>query len=90
LVKTKVNERLEQARQSKLIGQSLDAKAIIESSNQDKICPLLQKYLEILPEIFIVSQVEIREMDTEGHCSVEITTPSGEKFPAAGNASIAS
>ncbi|MDR2778839.1 MAG: isoleucine--tRNA ligase [Puniceicoccales bacterium] len=79
--KTKINEQLERARQSKLIGQSLDAKAIIEISSSDKIFPVLKKYQEMLPEIFIVSQVEIREMATDGHCSVEITTANGERCP---------
>jgi isoleucyl-tRNA synthetase len=79
--KTKVNERLEQARQSKLIEQSLDAKAIIEISTEDKIFSLLRKYLEILPEIFIVSEIEIKEITAGRQFSVEITTVSGEKCP---------
>ncbi|MDR1457534.1 MAG: isoleucine--tRNA ligase [Puniceicoccales bacterium] len=79
--KTKVNEQLEQARQRKLIGQSLDAKAIIEISPKDKMFPSLQKHLEILPEVFIVSQVEIREIASDGQCSVKITTASGERCP---------
>jgi isoleucyl-tRNA synthetase len=80
-VKTKVNEQLEQARQSKLIGQSLDAKAIIEISSKDKMFSLLQKHEEILPEVFIISQVEIREIASDGQCSVKITTASGERCP---------
>jgi predicted transcriptional regulator len=40
--KTKINEQLEKAKQSKLIGQSLDAKAIIEISSDDDIFRLLK------------------------------------------------
>jgi hypothetical protein len=57
-LKAKVNEGLEQARENKLIGQSLDAKAITEISSEDKRFALLQKSLEILPEIFLMSQLK--------------------------------
>jgi isoleucyl-tRNA synthetase len=52
-LRTKVNERVLEARQNKLIGQSLYAKVILEISSEDKIFPLLQKDPAILPEIFI-------------------------------------
>ncbi|MDR1401623.1 MAG: isoleucine--tRNA ligase [Puniceicoccales bacterium] len=79
--KSKVNEQLERARQEKMIGQSLDAKAIIKISSDDPLLFLLKKYAELLPEIFIVSQVGICEVSDEGLCSIEIAAADGEKCP---------
>jgi len=58
-IRDKVNEKLEEARQGKVLGQSLDAKVIITGSDQDENFVLLQKYQNELPEFFIVSQVDL-------------------------------
>jgi isoleucyl-tRNA synthetase len=80
-LRSKVNEQLERARQGKLIGQSLDAKAIVEIFCDDFMVPTLDKYADFLPETFIVSQVEVRKTHAQNHCSVSITTADGEKCP---------
>ncbi|MDR0679442.1 MAG: isoleucine--tRNA ligase [Puniceicoccales bacterium] len=54
-----VNEQLERARQSKLIGQSLDARVIITCGDGNKYANVLKKHSDILEEMFIVSQVEL-------------------------------
>lgn len=54
-----VNKSLEEARRKGEIGKSLEAKVIIEEEG-DKYT-LLSQYINILPEIFIVSQVEVKK-----------------------------
>jgi isoleucyl-tRNA synthetase len=80
-LRAKVNEQLERARQSKLVGQSLDAKVIIDVHAGDPVVSLLDKYVDILPETFIVSQVEIRKIPTSSRCSVSVTIAEGERCP---------
>lgn len=60
-VRDKVNEKLEKARQDKLLGQSLDAQVLISGSSEDSTFKLLKKYENLLPEFFIVSQVNLKE-----------------------------
>lgn len=60
-VRDSVNEKLEEARQQKLLGQSLDAQVVIEGSAEDPVFQLLKKYESLLPEFFIVSQVKLQE-----------------------------
>jgi isoleucyl-tRNA synthetase len=81
IFRAKVNEQLEIARQNKCIGQSLDAKVIIMAAADDKILPLLKKHFEILPEMFIVSQVDIVDDSTGNGCSVRVVAASGERCP---------
>ena len=59
-VRKVVLKQLETARQEKLIGLSLDARLKLAAGG--KTLTLLQKYAEQLADIFIVSQVEIREL----------------------------
>ncbi|MDR1413542.1 MAG: isoleucine--tRNA ligase [Puniceicoccales bacterium] len=80
-LRSKVNEQLEHARQKKLIGQSLDGKVIMKISSDDPLIFLLKKYAELLPEIFIVSQVEVCETTEMGICTIEIAIAGGEKCP---------
>jgi isoleucyl-tRNA synthetase len=79
--RTLVNEQLERARQSKQIGQSLDAKVIVEISANDPVVALLERNFDILPETFIVSQVELRIVDAAERCSVAIVPADGERCP---------
>ncbi len=55
----RVNEQLENLRQEKIIGQSLDAKITIKG--QGELFDLLRRYEADLPEYFIVSQVVLEE-----------------------------
>jgi hypothetical protein len=54
-------------RQSKVIGQSLDAKIIVKGG--DDMFKILEKYEKDLPEFFIVSQVTL--VRTQGEACVE-------------------
>lgn len=79
--KQNVNEQLEHARKEKLIGQSLDAKVTITISSSDIRINLLKKYLDILPEIFIVSQVGIVVSESDSVCSIDIAKAEGQRCP---------
>jgi isoleucyl-tRNA synthetase len=52
-----VSKCLEQARAEKRIGQALEAKVLL--SAPQALLPLLENYLPLLPNYFIVSQVEL-------------------------------
>jgi isoleucyl-tRNA synthetase len=59
-VRSAVLVKLEEARNAKSIGGSLEAKVIL-SSGAGKLQGILKGYAKQLPALFIVSQVEIRE-----------------------------
>jgi isoleucyl-tRNA synthetase len=56
-VRGAVSKCLEQARAEKRIGQALEAKVLL--SAPQALLPLLEEYLPLLPNYFIVSQVEL-------------------------------
>ncbi|MEA3362202.1 MAG: isoleucine--tRNA ligase [Thermodesulfobacteriota bacterium] len=56
-VRSEVSKQLEKARADKQLGQSLEAKVILDAPDSYK--PLLTEYLDMLPTYFIVSQVEL-------------------------------
>jgi isoleucyl-tRNA synthetase len=59
-----VNEKLESIRNAKEIGQSLDAIVIVRDSGTEMMA-LLEKYLDDLAELFIVSVVQLEHGDFE-------------------------
>jgi isoleucyl-tRNA synthetase len=67
-VRTAVTKALEEARQSGLIGHSLDARVHLDAA--DGLRPLLQHETADLPALFIVSQVELSD-----HLSVDWVSP---------------
>ena len=56
-VRNEVSRQLEKARAEKLIGQSLEAKVVLQVPTEYH--ELLDRYLPLLPAYFIVSQVEL-------------------------------
>ncbi len=76
---------LEAARRDKLIGKSLEAKVLLGVSGAMK--ELLGKYKDVLPELFIVSQVELSDAPGEKALAVaegakaEVLAASGNKCP---------
>ena len=75
-VRDGVLKALEEARNQKLIGQSLQAKLVIKAKGER--FELLKENLEILPTVFITSQVELKETDGE-ELEVEVLEADGEK-----------
>ncbi len=72
-----VNRHLEDARQSKLIGNSLQAKVTL-GVVRGELLSLLERYREELPTIFIVSQVELGE-NTSKEVAITVSKADGEK-----------
>ena len=63
LKNNRCNELLEDLRQEKKIGQSLDAKISFKGSPKNEDWNYLKKYYDYLPELFGVSQVELSNAD---------------------------
>ena len=76
-----LNEPLEQLRQDKVIGQSLDAKAVISAPADHPTFALLQRYATDLPELFILSQVRLSESPLGGELSVTVDHADGVRCP---------
>ena len=70
-VRAKVNEALEPSRQSGKIGKSLDAVVIISASEEDEQFHVLQEHRDFLPELFIVSHVELKPAPGSVHVEVK-------------------
>jgi isoleucyl-tRNA synthetase len=73
-VRDKVLLKLEEARQSGVIGKPLESK--VKLAVEKKLYSELVRYESILPAIFIVSQVELVEADQE---DIQVGPPSGSK-----------
>jgi isoleucyl-tRNA synthetase len=78
---TQVNERLEDLRQQKTIGQSLDAKVVITGSSENPEFARLQKYTNDLPELFILSQVTLIESSKSSELNVKVDHADGVRCP---------
>ena len=76
-----LNEPLEALRQQKVIGQSLDAKAVITGSPEQPDFARLQRYHNDLPELFILSQVELVESASAESITVEVAHADGARCP---------
>ena len=78
---TQVNELLEGLRQQKKIGQSLDAKVVITGSSRNPEFARLQKYVNELPELFILSQVTLIESPENTELNVKVAHADGVRCP---------
>ena len=76
LLREKVLKELEIARESKLIGNSLEAYLKLKTPSSEK--ELLSKYEKELPSFFIVSEIELETHQGE-EFGVEVKKASGEK-----------
>ena len=75
-VRDTVLKALEEARNKKLIGQSLQAKIVLKANSD--VLKLLKENLDILPTVFITSQVELAE-SSNSEVEVEVMVADGEK-----------
>lgn len=62
-IRDEVNKALELKRQEKFIGNSLEAKVILNVN--ENMSKFLNPYFDFLPTLFIVSQVELKNVDTQ-------------------------
>ena len=82
-VRETVNKALETSRQKGEIGKSLEAKVVI-SVKDGSALSLLKQYEKVLPDVFIVSQVEV----LEGEESVSVVPLEGDKCPRCWNVPV--
>lgn len=76
-----LNDRMEALRQQKVIGQSLDAKATIHGPAANPLMTILQKHAQDLPELFILSQVEVFNDESLTEIKVEVAHADGVRCP---------
>ncbi len=76
-----LNEPLEKLRQDKVIGQSLDAKAVITGPSGDATMQLLKKYEADLPELFILSQVSVHLEESTEAILAQVDHADGVRCP---------
>ncbi len=79
-LRNKVNESLENARQAKEIGKSLDAIVTVKVGNEESILPVLNAFNPQLAEIFIVSKVALEPSDISG-VSLEVSPAPTDRCP---------
>jgi len=80
-----VLKKLEEAREGKIIGNSLEAQVTVHADSSSY--PLLEKYKESLPELFIVSSVSLKD-DAREEVKIEVCSwnyspevGSSQKYP---------
>lgn len=76
-VRDQVLKSLEAARNEKLIGAPLEAKAVLEAG--ESLMPLLHQYERDLPSIFITSEVELIPSAGSAELAVTIQKATGDK-----------
>ncbi len=74
-----VNKALEEARRRGEIGKALEARVVLKPGDAETAA-LAERYRETLPELFIVSAVELGA-ETGGETEVEVAAAPGEKCP---------
>ena len=75
-----LNEKLEELRARKEIGQSLDAEVEIKGPDSDELLTIFRKREQELAELFIVSNVILVD-DADASFSVDVRHASGVRCP---------
>ena len=93
-IRDAVNVELERLRQQKTVGTSLEARVALRANGVT--APLLERYTDVLPTLFITSEVEIdqdpslvigadatgaRWEEPDGAVEIEVTPARGDKCP---------
>ena len=76
-IREKVLKELEKARETKLIGNALEASVLIKAGTAD--APCLKKYEKELTYLFIVSQVRLEEASGAEETAIEVLRAPGRK-----------
>jgi isoleucyl-tRNA synthetase len=76
-----VNEKLEALRTQKLIGKSIEAALQFSLPEGSELAPLMGKYADQLPEVFIVSTVSVVADPDAEELAIEVSVADGERCP---------
>jgi isoleucyl-tRNA synthetase len=80
-LRDKVNERMESLRVEKIIGKSVDAAIDITASADHPLYQLCLRYQSSLPELFIVSQVNLSDTGETAEFSINARKAEGVRCP---------
>lgn len=81
-LRDRINEKLEEARQQKLIGQSLDAAVTIRGGSENPTFRLLTTYADQLDELFIVSATQlVEDEDPSAELTIGVEHAPGHRCP---------
>lgn len=80
-IKELVSKKLEEAREEKLIGQTLEAKVIISANKENKLYQIIENNKNLIEDVLIVSELELKEDSSieKEELSVNISRAEGEK-----------
>ena len=76
-----VNEKLETLRARKEIGKSVEAALTFSLNEENSLFGLLQKYGQLLAEIYIVSTVQVSSDANADDLQIEVSTAAGDRCP---------
>jgi len=72
-VRSRVNEAIEPLRAAGQLGKSLDASVTLGAATGSPLLAVLERHRDFLPELFIVSHVDLRASPTSGDAELSIS-----------------
>ena len=80
-IKELVSKKLEEAREEKLIGQTLEAKVTVSANKENKLYQIIENNKNLIEDVLIVSELELKEDSSieKEELSVNISRAEGEK-----------
>ena len=80
-IKELVSKKLEEAREEKLIGQTLEAKVTVSANKENELYQIIKNNKNLIEDVLIVSELELKEDSSIGkeELSVNISRAEGEK-----------
>ena len=80
-IKELVSKKLEEAREEKLIGQTLEAKVTVSANKENELYQIIKNNKNLIEDVLIVSELELKEDSSKEkeELSVNISRAEGEK-----------
>jgi isoleucine--tRNA ligase len=80
-IKELVSKKLEEAREEKLIGQTLEAKVTVSANKENELYEIIKNNKNLIEDVLIVSELELKEDNSKEkeELSVNISRAEGEK-----------
>ena len=81
MMKNYMTKKLEQAREEKLIGQTLEAKVTVSANKENELYQIIENNKSLIEDVLIVSELELKEDNSKEkeEFSVNISRAEGEK-----------
>jgi len=80
-IKELASKKLEEAREEKLIGQTLEAKVTVSANKENELYQIIENNKNLIEDVLIVSELELKEDSSKEkeELSVNISRAEGEK-----------